>query len=114
MALVVELVQKYAVTYKSEKYGNKLAGFFDNSPGVVAFDITWRMIHNKYGDGFTKKFLKRRLPQHAYQNGYPKYYKDRKEANEAYIGKVSLRLLRMILLDVRKAFKSADYSENDE
>ena len=114
MALRVETVQKYAVTYKSEKYGNKLSGFFDNSPGVVAFDITWRMIRNKYGDVSTKEFPKRRLPQHAYQNGYPRYYKDRKAQNEAYIGKVSLRLLRMILPDVRDEFRFAYYSENDE
>jgi len=114
MTLTVEIVQKYAVTYKSEKYGNKLSGFFDNSPGVVAFDITWRMIRNKYGDVNTKEFPAQRLPNGAYKTGYPRFFKDRKEANEAYIGKVSLRLLRMILLDVRKAFKSADYSENDE
>jgi len=114
MTLKVELVQKYAVTYKSEKYGNKLSGFFDNSPGVVAFDIVWWMIDNKYGRVDTKEFPKRKLPRNAYKTGYPRFYKDRKETNEAYIGHVALRLLRIVLPDVMKAFMSANYEGNDE
>jgi len=104
MTLKVETVQKYAVTYKSEKYNDKLMGFFDDSPGIVAFDITWRMIRNKYGDVNTKEFPKRRLPKAAYKSGYPRYHKDRTSQNEDYIGRVSLRLLRMILPDVMRAF----------
>jgi len=114
MTLKVELVQKYAVTYKSEKYGNKLSGFFDNSPGVVAFDIVWWMIDNKYGRVDTKEFPKRKLPQNAYKTGYPRFYKDRKEANEAYVGQVALRLLRIVLPDVMRSFRSAFNSGNDE
>jgi len=106
MALKVETVQKYAVTYKSEKYNDKLTGFFDDSPGVVAFDITWRMIRNKYGDVGTKEFPKRGLPKSAYKAGYPRYHKEKKLQNEDYIGRVSLRLLRMILPDVMKLFKN--------
>jgi len=114
MALVVELVQKYAVTYKSEKYGNKLAGFFDNSPGVVALDITWWMIDNKYGRFDTKEFPKRKLPKNAYKTGYPRFYKDRKETNESYIGQVAMRLMRMILPEVVRSFRSAFNCERDE
>jgi len=112
--LEVEFVQKYAVTYQSEKYGNKLSGFFDNSPGVIAFDIAWWMIDNKYGRVDTKEFPKRKLPRTAYKNGYPRFYKDRKEQGEAYIGHVALRLLRMILPDVMRAFRSAINSQRDE
>ena len=112
--LEVEFVQKYAVTYQSEKYGNNLSGFFDNRPGVIAFDIAWWMIDNKYGRVDTKEFPKRKLPRTAYKNGYPRFYKDRKEQGEAYIGHVALRLLRMILPDVMRAFRSAINSQRDE
>ena len=112
--LKVELVQKYAVTYKSEKYDDKLMGFFDNSPGLVAFDIVWWMIDNKYGRVDTKEFPKRKLPRNAYKNGYPRYYKDRKEQSEVYVGRVAMRLMHMILPDVMRAFRSAFNSERDE
>ena len=112
--LKVELVEKYAVTYKSEKYEDKLMGFFDNSPGLVAFDIVWWMIDNKYGRVDTKEFPTRKLPRNAYKNGYPRYYKDRKEQGEVYVGRVAMRLMHMILPDVMRSFRSAFNSERDE